>query len=362
MHIASKSSTALIAFVTSLICGQRTLACEDIAVVSDDARYLVLSGDTLEEKDVGNLWWLGIRGIDYVAAGSTLLRAAVFPDRLVDVMTGALVPDRSNLIVLHDVGRSLRSPDEMRTLGETTLTKVWWINDTPSSKLIGLRRTGKEQTLALFGSDLSLQSVWPLDPPSLGLGVACEDRKRIVVGGLTEKLVTENGSSVIKEPLRKPSGVGDYRLLGVTPVGCTGLMAENIADASEIDLNADQLEVRTIDLATNQLGPKFQLKRAAVSTLIAGGTKVLQQDLLATAVDGGGYRMTPTGSMRVVDSQSGSILKRSKLPAGATSRLVCRGDSEKVLISAPRKIYLVDVESLSVVASRQVPFERYFAF
>jgi hypothetical protein len=37
-------------------------AGEDIAVLSRDARFVVLSADMLAERDVGNLWWLGIRG------------------------------------------------------------------------------------------------------------------------------------------------------------------------------------------------------------------------------------------------------------------------------------------------------------
>jgi len=179
---------------------------------------------------------------------------------------------------------------------------------------------------------------------------------------MKDRLIAANDAAVRKEPLSKPINLNDSRLLGVIPFGCTALMAENVADANAVDVNADQLAVRTFDLATNQYGPKIQVKRAAENVLVAGGKKLLQQDLLATSEGNGTFRMTPTGRMRIVDTQSGLILKSANLPAGSTGRLFCRGEKERLTISAAKKIYLVDAETLSVLASRQIPFSRYFTF
>lgn len=340
-----------------------TVACEDIAIVSNDARYVVLDGETLVEKDVGNLWWLGIRSIDYIAPGSTLLRAIVFPDRIVDANTGVLAPESNQPIILRNLGRNTESRTiAKQTLEEPTLTKVWWISDSAESGFIGTHQRDGKPTIAIYDKDLGLESEWPLNPPTLGMGIACQQDGRVIIGGLRDRMIVTSESTISRELIRAPADASNHRLLGVAPFGCTGIMADNVASPSTADINKDELSVRTINLATNQFGPSFKLKRTAENVLFSSGKKVLQHSLVATETGSGGYHVTPTGQMRVIDVGNGATVRTAQVARGEISRLLCRGDSEKILISTKNKIYLMDTNSLSIIASKELPFERYFAF
>lgn len=363
MHVRHRHFCACIGIVIGLLSDQSPLACEDMAVLSRDARFLVLSGDTLEEKDVGNLWWLGIRGVDLVIQGSTLERAGVQSDKRVDPATGTWLGPEAALAVIRDLGRSQLSPRDTAFAVDSSLTKAWWIDDSPGSRLIGVRHANEQHTIAVYGSDLDQRAEWIATPPDLGLGVACVDGQRTIIGGLRSRLIASDNRLIATERLRQPSSSGDYRLLGATPVGCIGLVGDFVEQPAEEDINSSQITLRTIDLATNKLGAEFRAKRVARSILFARGTRLLQQELFATPAEGGGYRVTPTGRLRVLNTQDGSTLRSAELrSAGETSRLFCRGEKERVLISGPNELHLVDLTTLSIVASRSIPFESYFVF
>ena len=70
-----------------LIHGGVFATCRDIAVLSRDARYMVLDSTTLEIRDVGNLWWLGIRLLNFVGGNSTVDQFWIAPEIFVDPST-----------------------------------------------------------------------------------------------------------------------------------------------------------------------------------------------------------------------------------------------------------------------------------
>ena len=55
----------------AVVLGLSANPCEQVAVVSDTAKYLLLDGETLALRDVGDLRWMGVWGIDAVIPGST---------------------------------------------------------------------------------------------------------------------------------------------------------------------------------------------------------------------------------------------------------------------------------------------------
>lgn len=81
--------TAIIAAI-AVTATDLSAACEDIAALSDDARYIVLNADDLSIRDVGSLWWLGIRRVESSSPGSTLAAAALGV-MIFDPVTGDLV-------------------------------------------------------------------------------------------------------------------------------------------------------------------------------------------------------------------------------------------------------------------------------
>ena len=80
-------TSAAIAFIAPL-----ASPCEDIAVLSHDAKYMLLDGETLATRDVGNLRWMGIWGIDAILPGSTSARFAFLSDSLSAELA---IPDES---------------------------------------------------------------------------------------------------------------------------------------------------------------------------------------------------------------------------------------------------------------------------
>ena len=50
----------------AVLLGLSANPCEQVTVVSDTAKYLLLDGETLALRDVGDLRWMGVWGIDAV--------------------------------------------------------------------------------------------------------------------------------------------------------------------------------------------------------------------------------------------------------------------------------------------------------
>jgi hypothetical protein len=121
--------------------------------------------------------------------------------------------------------------------------------------------------------------------------------------------------------------------------------------------------VRTIDLATNELGSEFRKGRSSAVAIFGGGTLMFEQELDATREGDIGFRAKPSGRVRVINLQTGDIVRSATLAhAGEISRLFCENDRERLVMAARGAIHLVDLSTLSIVASRSLPFDSYFVF
>ena len=137
--------------------------CEDIAVVSYDAKYMLLDGETLETRDVGNLRWMGVWGVDAVIPGSTSARFAF--------VTGALSaefaqPDESGffqgsaLVVVTNLAERDNTASEIAIshgyefapTGDARL----WIDGTDQL----LVREGKRSRVTVLDEGLNEVEVW----------------------------------------------------------------------------------------------------------------------------------------------------------------------------------------------------------
>lgn len=341
----------------ALIClTGRTHACEDVAVISRDARFIVLSSDDLSIADVGNLWWLGIRIVDGAIPGSTLARSGLGTESLVDVTTGLLKPERGYLVILSDLGRQLRSPAEMTSEPESgSVIKRWWVNGADPDRLIRIQRQAKnEYSLTLLNDELQDIAKWPIVTPDLGLGAACaDDRGRIIVGGLKSRLVYSGNDFVVNE-LAPARTAKQLKLTDIT-LGCKAVM---------IGIEDDYSSRKTVgifDLARNELTSTFETKRDTLPILFSNAERLLEQDInLEPVANTVGYKANPTARFRVVDGRNGRVIKESELKAGATTLLSCSANDEKAIIAEGNRVHLVDLETLSIIGSREIPFERYF--
>jgi hypothetical protein len=361
MHVNDRRfSWGALGLAVGLCHGGAVMACEDIAIVARDGRYIVVSGDDLTEKDVGNLWWMGIRTIDDVVRQSTLRRAGFLVELRIDASTGEA--HQSELAVLQDLGRNLPLAGADVPILAIDFDQAWWVDDSNESELIVVRGRSGAASMTLYSSELETRVTdLPLSVP-LGSGVSCRDGDRIIVGALRHRAIIADATFTVDTlPSATPR---DSRSLGVAPAGCIGVVgslrdAQPNADTS----TATAFDVRTVDLATNEAGPVFQKDRPSAVALFAQGSLLFEQDRDATPEGEVGFRLTPTGRVRVIDVQTGSVVRAAELPsAGPISRLFCRNDRERLVMAAEGEIHLIDLASLGIVASRQIPFDRYFVF
>ena len=227
MYLRTKRLEGLIVAAFAAMAGwSAASACEDIAVLSTDARYLVLSGDTLEVRDVGNLWWLGIRGVDYVIPESTLARAALWTDTRHDLETGMWTGSTSALVSLQDLGRQLGSVSDLRlAISSSAYDSYRWVNDDPQNRLLRIHRDSDEYLVALVRSDLTLERQWrsPLSGRH-GSGVSCVMDDRLFIGGLENRLIADGENELVVDPIARAAPNDGYRL-GSVSLGCAVVLA-----------------------------------------------------------------------------------------------------------------------------------------
>jgi hypothetical protein len=119
-----------------------------------------------------------------------------------------------------------------------------------------------------------------------------------------------------------------------------------------------------VDLSTNELEAQFVTQRHIGGRLLfEEGKRMVEQETIAEQVEPDGYRYLPGDSARVISTDDGRTLAEARLPmVGELSHLFCRGESERFALFSQNEIYLIDAETLTPIASRRLPFERYFVF
>ena len=336
-------------------------ACEDVAVLSTDARYFVLSGDTLQVMDVGNLWWLGIRGVGSVAPGSSLARAALRTDRRVNLQTGMWTGPSLAVASLQDLGRQLASASDLRlVISSSAYDSYRWVNDDPHDRLLRIHEDGDEFFVSLVRADLTTERQWRPPTIRLGSGVSCVVDERLFIGALETRLEVVDDELAV-ETIAGAQLPDEYRFIDRSH-GCNVLAvpfdARPIAERPSTDVTG-----LLVDLSENEVVREFRYMRGARGLLFADGEKYLQQDITLTPADTGGYYVDYTGRVRVVDTRTSEILGETALEgSGEMSRLLCRNEAERVVLSDNEMVHLLDLDSLEIIATQTVPFVRYFVF
>ncbi len=342
-------------------------ACEEVAVLSTDARYFMLSGDTLEVTDVGNLWWLGIRGVDYVIPTSTLARAALWTDSRVDLETGQLLGRGSALVSLQDLGRQLSSAAALNLSipGDANVTNRW-VNDDPHGRLLSTNEDGDGYVIELARTNLTPERQWQSPTVRLGAGFSCVADDRLFIGGLENRLTPGGDNELVVDTITGAAPSEIPRIFSTVSLGCTVLVGSLDADGdttSTFESPIRDVAGTLVDLATNEVVTEFRYRTRARGLLFDDGARYLQQDITGTPADGGGYYVGYTGRVRVIDTHTSEILGEAALDgSGPMSHLLCRNEAERVVLSDTGKVHLLDLETLEIIATQPVPFERYFVF
>lgn len=356
-------------------------ACEHVAVVSDAAKYMLLDGDTLAPRDVGDLRWMGVWGVDAMIPGSTSAGFAFVTDALSAELAESDDSrrfQRSALVVVTNLAEQDGAASQIAISHsyEFSMGDALWIDGT--DQLIVWER--KKSRVTVLDQELNEIDVFPVPAEMRGAMLACRrDGDLFVATGLRRTIRREGESSV--DGLATPDGFGacrvDTRLrgngVGSPTVGCRGTMACT-SDGRHMRVLVDIADNTTVawhDSSTSAALPDSDQAGSGERTylpstlLFADGKRLLrQQETWIPLPDGpNAYESIPGPLLRSVDTHTGQVMNENPRAAtGSVSRVFCRGMGERTVISGGRRVHLIDLTTLEPIASSPIPFDRPFVF
>ena len=337
--------------------------------MSDDARYMVFDSRSFEPVDVGNLWWLGIRNVDWVVRGSDFHHAGLLTTSTPEPVPEDSLRPTSYFVSLENLGQSKREWSDLPVRRVSDAVKMWWIAGDVQHRLIAFEwDRAANSTLRVLSPELDEEFNWQVTYPSIGLGLACaSENGDVLVSGLTKMMV---GNSLAHRLNSYPPKYVDQGFhLGSVAVGCFGILFK-VPDTplKELDPETALTEIAILDLQENKVISSLKMHRFSKYRLFDRGTQLLQQDLEVVEFDEYylSARWSPTNRLQVLNlsSSHGAQVKRMILPEPGTISPIFCGDTPtpKVVISAGQTLYLVNLRDMIVEASRQIPFDKYFVF
>ena len=347
-------------------------ACEPIAVLSHDARYMVLDGDTLDVVDVGSLWWQGIFEVDLVFRGSTSERFAFASDRLSPELTRLGKDGRFPISALVVVDWRSNADDPIAMSHDFSVyagevDQTLWINGT--DRLLYGKHADDKWMFTVLDTRLRTTDYWEEEGDKRErTAFGCLGAGGVVLGGRHGN-ITRRGEQAAVGPLAQPENTQDCRLCDLS-LGCIGRMGcrrngREVHASFDISRHAVVAAYERPRSADPDIG-HLPARRVWFSTrlLFAGGTRLLRQERIATLVpDTVGYVTKPTARIHVLDAETGEIVNENNTaPLGEVSRLFCEGATERAVLSASRRVHLLNLKTLAPLASATVPFDQFFVF
>lgn len=366
-----------------LIHGGVIAACRDIAVLSGDARYMVLDSRTLEIRDVGNLWWLGIRQLNFVGGNSTLDSAWIQPEIFLDPSTG----ERLNTVLeddgyfrptvdryfLENFGSNYRTQTDIPTINyeEQGITLEWATYR--STRVV--RSQGEIFQFVLSGHQFNNVENNKFTVMDSSFNIIVDG----TVGSSADSAICKVGSRIYVAGGREAwsfdstTGQVDYanwpdRNYVITRIqdGCRAL-ARPRGDA----VNPDS-DWRLIDFSTGEILSRFDLD-------FGTGRHYLFDNGSRWLIQGGrgdeNNVLQLTSEFVLVDTITGEILVRTEpdingaeLPHIGQPRRFCEsgGDEERVVAlrrsigeDTGTTLYLIDARTLTVLNSITLPFQEH---
>ncbi len=348
------------------------LACEEIAVLYGDGKYLLLDADKLEVVDVGNLRWQGVWEVDLVIAGSSSRRFAVVVDGLSGehhALTRHGGPSEA-LVAWENLTEEGDTASSVAVSQDYEIHRSFharWIHGT--DRLAVWQHETSE--FSLVDGNLRRLAKWSVPDLDIGETLACGTEDELIIGGRRHRTRLERTNGIAVDALAFPDGTEDCRMSGPF-LDCLG--------GFECRRNG-QFVNGVLDLARNKVMFAFEYRgpftipkdpthsrafaRFENRLLFEDSTRLLQQEVLNTPPWPGtnAYEATPTRRLRVLDTATGrTVVENEKAPMGTTSPLLCEGGAERVVVSASGKAHLIDLTTLETIASESIPLGQHFVF
>ncbi len=411
-----KHSVSFLVLSTLLCAGELQAACRPFAVVGGDASYLQFDPDNWSIQAMGNFWHVGVRQVEAVLPGTTFQRPAFmtaefvsifdrqsmlaeprFPSKraLAVVVLGANPPRenyfdyRKNAYVEAPYYRRFRPPNmewppphyPYFPESESPWSPQWvhWLAQ--DTLLRSFESDGATAVYHLSG-ELETLNVWDIGAMDLSMPFCAVGDSLYFTDSSASLRVSATGDARGgRRPLAALIESG-YRLNPLHTKNCKALASRPVAN------NSSQLEYALYDIATDTIEAEFASPAPARNILFAEGTRWLQQlaedpaetdstqpnaGSAAGADTGSGNEATleeeepvPSNTFRLMDTATGEVLREAELdiPGGALiEEIQCDADTPRAVIGGPRRIWLLDAETLAILAENEIPFKRdYFVF
>ncbi len=373
-------------------------ACREFVVVGEDASYLLLDGENWVLYRVGNYWSEGVRQVSGVLPGSSDRRAAFATSEFVSIydrepMVATLLPADGgpNAVVVlrmapyaRRMGRP-RSPaiygDFLEFLwppfyyaleGAESVQSYQWVHWLQEDTLFRTFEVGGANAVYHLAGDFASEevpesgemevlNVWDIGDMDLTMPF-CAVGETLYFTDTADSLSVPaaGGPNIERRPLAALTE-GGYELTPLHTKNCKALASRPSEDESEL------IEYALYDIAADAVESEFAAPASARNLLFADGSRWLRQ--LAQnpeAQDSADEELVPSATFQLIDTVTGVVLRETVLdvPGGALiEEMQCDADTPRAVIAGPRRIWLLDPATLTVVAENEIPFDRdYFVF
>lgn len=341
--------------------------CDEFTVVSDDARYMVLSAEDLSVTDVGNLWWMGVHTVNDIVPGSTATRLGVWSDSTPmgqnDLAKPPSLPQSKVYMLLAD-GERLQSSDVVITPDSDEYSMVWWDDRESPRQLFAFSSDSSRYSLSMLGS--AGQEEWRIETayPGIGMGSSCtNDRQERIVFG-PKSAFRIQGTSLERLDLATELVNRGFRFTKVKTDCRVLLISTESQDIDENNMQASSVDLAVYDVNADEVSAIYRRGRFVKRALIDGGKLMLEQLLEAEEDSTGGFRIKPTRQLQVLDIEKNEIISRLTLDRGGSlSSIRCNASTgERAIVYSQNRISLISLPNLTVLSSVQIPFTRFFVF
>ena len=351
-----------LAMILSLTAAQTDAVCRNI-VVSKNAQYMVLDPETLTVLQVGDLHWLGIHS-GGVRAGSRHERALITSSYFLQINSEEPILERTPVeLYLENMGEGLRSQGEIPVIVardppfEYFRRVEWadWIEENTVIREIYDRDQHYIAGYELLDTEFNVLQRWE---PRVGFNLqspSCVLGNSVYFAGWSGVHVFDDQGGTIYE-LEELQDEG-LRLVTPHTKNCMALAFRDTPD--ENPMRGAVL----VDIISGTLGPDFPVQKFSEYLLFDNGNLLLLQkreERFRMRSSGERIYSTPdtTNQFSLIDTTTGLVLLERELDTGSgllSREMLCDAETPRALIKDDDAFYLIDPNTLEVVASKTVP-------
>ncbi len=341
----------LIIVILTVICftAQANEQCPNIAAFSKDGNYQLLDSSNLNVLQVGDLKRFDIFDHDGFIFGSDINLPVVHIDR------HKSFSEKRNRFGGDDV---ILPPLKMR---HTTTFNVLNMSELElfrrlegSQRIIAVDFQKQASRISIFDSNARLILRQTVDfKPNFKLS-ACVDKDNYYLLGRSDILAI--GQKNLRKLALDESLANSLVYSFDSMDNCNAIIG--LSDSAK----NSNMTLYIIELTTGRIAGRFMTERFIEPFLYDNGKKVILQKMKANRVSKHALKIEETDKFELIDTTTGNLLLSKALDKsyGKAQKLICKNTRPKLILTEKNKIHLLDAQTLTIIASQEVPFERFF--